>query len=131
VRILVQCDSSQDPNLEQAPADVIVRPCELETDDLQQLRRILHTLVTSRQRNVVVDLSDVSLLRRTNVVAVLVGAARDARMTRSTVQVYEPPADGRRALFVAGIEEVATLPESAYEIVVGIASVRDTTPLAV
>ena len=131
MRIVVQCVPSGDPNLDQAPTAVIVRPCELETDDLQQLRRVLHTLVTTRQRHVVVDLSDVCALRRTNVVAVLVGAAREARTTRSTLHVYEPPADGRRALFVAGIEEVMTLPESAYEIVVGIASVRAAAPLAV
>jgi anti-anti-sigma regulatory factor len=86
--------------------------------------------VTTKRRTVVVDLSDV-MVRRTNVIAVLVGAAREARTTGSCVQVYGAPVDGRRALFVAGIDEVPALTEPSYEIIVGVAALHETAPVAV
>jgi anti-anti-sigma regulatory factor len=119
VRMTVLCESHQDPELSGAPTDVQVRPGTLRTDDLQQLRRVLHALVTTAQRTVTVDLSEVDDVRRNNVVAVLVGAAREARTTGSVLRVYDPPADQRRALFVAGLEEVFTADEPAYEVIVG------------
>jgi len=121
VRVLVQCVAAEDPDLERAPADVVVRPYDLEPDDLQQLRRVLRTLVTTAARTVIVDLSDVGELRRTNVVAILVGAAREARTTGSTLHVVNAPADGRHALFVAGIDDVSAVPAPAYEVSVGTA----------
>ncbi len=119
MRIIVECQQGEDPDLASAPATVVVRPADLCGDDVQQLRRVLHALVTTPGRTVVVDLSDVCALRRTNVIAVLVGAAREARTARSALQVAHAPADGRRALFVAGVEEVAAILEPAYEVVIG------------
>ncbi|MFL6238287.1 MAG: STAS domain-containing protein [Actinomycetes bacterium] len=129
MRVVVQCKADEDPDIGNAPAVVVVRPCALEVDDLQQLRRILHALVTSANRTVIVELSDVDVVRRTNVIAILVGAARDARSTGSTLVVHNPPNDGRRALFVAGIDEIAQVEGPTYEIVVGTAT--DCEPLAV
>jgi anti-anti-sigma regulatory factor len=124
VRITVQCEPDHDPALDTAPSQVVVRPCEFGPDDLQQLRRLLHTLVTTSPREVTVDLADVDALRRTNVIAVLVGAAREARTMSSVIRVLNPPADSRRALFVAGVEETAS-GDAAYEIVVGTPTVRE------
>jgi anti-anti-sigma regulatory factor len=129
VQISVQCIPGQDPLLDSAPASVTVRPGTLSTDDLQQLRRILHMLVTTARRTVIVDLSDVDVVRRNNVVAVLVGAAREARRVGSSIRVHNPPADQRRALFVAGVDEVLPLDEPAYEICLG--TTPDTEALAV
>ena len=123
MRVTVQCEPTEDPVLDNAPADVLVRPCVLGTDDLQQLRRVLHQLVTTTRRSITVDLSQIDELRRANVVAVLVGAAREARSTGTVLRVYAAPADLRRALFVAGLEEVFTLDEAVYEVIVGIRAV--------
>jgi hypothetical protein len=131
VRITVQCQPDQDPLLDTAPAVVVVRPGLLGTDDLQQLRRVLHALVTTAPRTVTVDLSDLDDGRRSNVVAVLVGAARDARTTGSTITVHKPPIDQRRALFVAGIDAAPMVEEATYEIVVGTLPVPADEPLAV
>jgi anti-anti-sigma regulatory factor len=117
--VTVQCEPHEDPELSAAPTDVDVRPGTLGTDDLQQLRRVLHGLVTTERRNVTVDLSEVDDIRRTNVVAVLVHAAREARGTGSIIRVYDAPADQRRALFVAGLEEIFTVDDPAYEVLVG------------
>jgi anti-anti-sigma regulatory factor len=119
VRITVQCEPDHDPSLDKAPQVVVVRTCTFEPDDLQQLRRVLHALVTTSQRVVTVDLSEVDDIRRTNVIAVLIGAAREARANGSMLHVLNPPNDGRRALFVAGIDEPATADDTAYEIIVG------------
>jgi hypothetical protein len=127
----VQCEPTDDPVLDRAPADVLVRPCTLGTDDLQQLRRVLHQLVTTARRNVTVDLYQCDDIRRTNVVAVLVGAAREARLTGSTLRTYGAPDGGRHALFVAGIEEVGTVDEASYEVVVGKATLPDQEYVAV
>lgn len=131
MRIVVQCDPTEDPDLSNAPATVVVTPRDLASEDLQQLRRVLHTLVTSAPRIVVVDLSDVCAVRRTHVVAVLVGAAREARNLGSTVRVVNAPADASRALFVAGVDGHVDLGSdgAAYEIVVG--ATMQAEPLAV
>jgi anti-anti-sigma regulatory factor len=125
--VTVQCQTDRDPDVEAAPQTVTVRPGELSADELQQLRRVLHALVTTGTRTVIVDLTQISQTRRTNVIAVLVGAARDARATGSTLLVHNAPADGRRALFVAGITELddaAELDAVDYEIVVGTTTAR-------
>lgn len=131
VRITVQCEPTDDPVLDRAAADVLVRPCTLGTDDLQQLRRVLHQLVTTARRNITVDLCQCDDVRRTNVVAVLVGAAREARTTGSTLRTYGAPAGGRHALFVAGIEEVGSMDEASYEVIVGKTTVTEQEYVAV
>jgi hypothetical protein len=85
----------------------------------------LHQLVTGARRVVTVDLSEVDDVRRTNVVAVLVGAAREARLTGSVVRVHDAPVDQRRALFVSGLEEAFTLDEPVYELIVGAPAVGE------
>jgi anti-anti-sigma regulatory factor len=81
--------------------------------------------VTTARRVVTVDLSEVDDVRRTNVIAVLIGAAREARGNGSTIHVQNPPDDARRTLFVAGIDEWATSDDTAYEIIVGTATVTE------
>jgi anti-anti-sigma regulatory factor len=131
MRVIVQSQPDIDPDLSAAPTHVVVRPGALTCDDVSQLRRVLHDLIGSAPRTVTVDLSDVDVVRRTNVVAVLVGAAREARSAQSTVRVYNPPLDQRRALFVAGIDECAHA-DAAYEVVIGTLDVAvDDEPVAV
>jgi anti-anti-sigma regulatory factor len=128
VQVIVQCEPDLDPDLSGAPSAVLVRPRDVERDNLQQLRRVLQTLVTTATRNVVIDLAEISVTRRANVVAVLVGAAREARKNGGMLQVINAPAEGARALFVAGIDEPTDV-DTSYEIVVGGAELA--TPIAV
>jgi ABC-type transporter Mla MlaB component len=123
VQISVQCKVNEQPALGNVPANVMVRPGALTFDDLSQLRQVLHELVTTARRTVTVDLTEVDLVRRTNVVAVLVGAAREARGTGTVVRVHNPPHDQRRALFVAGIDECPNLVAHDFEVIVGIIGV--------
>jgi hypothetical protein len=87
--------------------------------------------VTTARRNITVDLCQCDDVRRTNVVAVLVGAAREARTTGSTLRTYGAPAGGRHALFVAGIEEVGSMDEASYEVIVGKTTVTEQEYVAV
>ena len=119
MQIAVQCHPDADPPLDDAPKDVLVRPGRLGSDDLQQLRRILHTLVTTAPRTVTVDVASVDGDRRANVLGVLVGAAREARVTGSVVRVHQPSAEQRRSFATAGIEEQTELDEPGYVVLVG------------
>ena len=131
MRVVVQCQPDEDPALDSAPSQVTVRPGTLTCEDVSQLRRVLHTLITTERRVVTVDFAEVDVVRCTNVVAVLVGAAREARGHGSTVRVQNPPTNQRRALFVAGIDEVAASGADGYEVVVGTCEESATEPLAV
>ena len=130
MQVVVQCQPREDPDLSNAPGTVSIRPGTLTCDDVSQLRRLLHTLVSTSPRTVIVDLADVDVVRRTNVVAVLVGAAREARTTHSSIRVCNAPNDQRRACFVAGIDE-ASHADAGFEIVVGTIEAVDAEPVAV
>ena len=131
MRVIVQCQPEIDPDLHGAPTSVLVRARALTCEELSQLRRVLHVLVTTRPRTVTVDLGNVDEERRTNVTAVLIGAAREARTKGSTMRVQSPPAEQRRALFVADIEEVGESDGSDYEVVVGTRAVKAAASVAV
>jgi hypothetical protein len=122
----VQCRPGDDPPVDAAPDIVLVRLGRLAIPDLQQLRRILHALVTSAPRMVTVELADLDADHRANVLAILVAAARKARGRGSTIRVHSSPVDQRRPFAVAGIDESSVVAEPEYTLTFG----AMTTPVA-
>lgn len=119
MRIIVHCQPDEDPPLDAAPPSVLLRVGRLSTNDLQQLRRVLHTLVTTARRTVTVELAEGMADHPANVPAILVGAARTARATGSTIRVHSSSLGQRRLLAAAAIDEVAVVDDAEFTVAVG------------
>jgi anti-anti-sigma regulatory factor len=116
IQVTIDCAGDNDPSVAAAPLDVLVRVGTLSSAQLQQLRRVLNDLVAS-PRAVVIDLSGVDHTNASNVFAVIVGAARKAKSTGTTVSVCCSPANLRRSFAVAGLTEAPAEHSAAYSLV--------------
>lgn len=117
VQVTVACDGVVDPSVSTAPAHVLVRVGPVTSEQVQQLRRLLHELVTTGPRTIVIDLTDMDVTTGAVVFAVIVGAARKARSTGAVIQVCCPPPSLRRAFGVAGLAEGSAGTTAAYSLV--------------
>jgi anti-anti-sigma regulatory factor len=117
IQVTVDCAGDNDPSVAAAPLDVLVRVGTISSAQLQQLRRVLTELVASSSRSVVVDLADVDDANASNVFAVIVGAARKAKLTGASIRVCCSPANLRRSFAVAGLTEAPAEHTAAYSLV--------------
>lgn len=122
LQISVECDGVDDPSVVDAPLDVVVRVCTVSSAHIQQLRRVLHELVRTAPRSVLIDLAEVDAANASNVFAVVVGAARQAKTGGAVISVCSPPSSLRRSFAVAGLAEAPSDTASAYSLVFGTAT---------
>jgi anti-anti-sigma factor len=122
LQVTLACDGVVDPDVSTAPSHVLVRVGPVTSEQVQQFRRVLHELVSTGLRTVVVDLTDLDEASGAIVFAVVVGAARKARSTGAELLVCCPPPSLRRAFGVAGLTEAPAEHTAEYSLVFAAAS---------
>ena len=117
LHISITCDGVADPPVDSAPLDVVISVGRTTSDQVQQLRRVLHELVATAPRSVIVDMSAADPDNAAIVFAVIVSAHRKAKSAGSTIQIVNPPETIRRSFAVAGLPETTIDNNARYTLV--------------